>query len=489
MNRLRPNQLTLYAPPPDETSHQARRSLDDEFVLDEDHPYWEDLKQHAELVQGILDWALQHAHVAIVTMSKEGWVQRSAMMYMPWLDLSSIPIYYARSFIKPRHVKTCEHGEGVSLSRLGKKYAMKRFLEKSFGKKQLYACRAQPDAGFRPRAHLRGSASSAAGSLAGGSDAGTASSLAAALAGVTICRPQMEEVTEGGLHVKNDHSPPGEIGVLAGTVAAGGSDRSDEEAPSAVALLREESNDSTAASSADLRRLPPPDDEDRTRNGRTPRRNVLRAGSKSSVVKFTATKPTVSSGEEEVEETVVDPELLTISDPLTSPPEQLLTGLAEPGGGRAASSTQSQTIRLSTTSVGAALTQGSLPELFATYTNSPEQVNGGSVAAPYCVSTMVSVGDQCVERDAAQELFWELSDSDLCPIKTVKLAEDSSLPVLREQLLLLKKNMFLYLSPDSGDRNFDMPWLVEKAKSSGWDLERLNEQEFTLEELPLDMDY
>eukprot|EP00392_Amoebophrya_sp_AT5.2_P016995 g17305.t1 len=135
----------------------------------------------------------------------------------------------------------------------------------------------------------------------------------------------------------------------------------------------------------------------------------------------------------------------------------------------ASSSRCTEDYRLSgTTSVGAVLTQDSLPD-FPAFSRNSTELDGGGTMEPFPVSTVLSVGDSCAERDAAQELIWELSDSDVCPIKTVKLAEKPSLPELREQLQQVKKNMLVYLAPESGDKNWDMPEVVRQAKSGGLD--------------------
>mmetsp|Transcript_71912 Transcript_71912/g.185485 ORF Transcript_71912/g.185485 Transcript_71912/m.185485 type:complete len:444 (-) Transcript_71912:208-1539(-) len=90
------------------------QNLDAGAVVDEDHPAYEELVQHAHLVGFILRTTRRIARVAIVTNSLSPWVLASGARYLPGLDLKhlldelDIPVYYSRSHIEEVQVNWVE---------------------------------------------------------------------------------------------------------------------------------------------------------------------------------------------------------------------------------------------------------------------------------------------------------------------------------------------------------------------------------------------
>merc|ERR1719422_1141090 len=70
-----------------------------------DSPFYEQLCRHAEVVAETLRTAASLGRVAIVTLSKRGWVLDSAARFLPGLDIQqlvdalAIPIYYATEHV------------------------------------------------------------------------------------------------------------------------------------------------------------------------------------------------------------------------------------------------------------------------------------------------------------------------------------------------------------------------------------------------------
>jgi len=81
--------------------HQAEQ----ENPLTPDSRFYNDLENHAHLVEFVLTKAREVARVAIVTLSMSPWVEASAERYLPGLDMKrlmqelDIPVYYSRGHV------------------------------------------------------------------------------------------------------------------------------------------------------------------------------------------------------------------------------------------------------------------------------------------------------------------------------------------------------------------------------------------------------
>merc|ERR1719422_2671704 len=107
-----------------------------------DSPFYEPLRRHAEVVAETLRAAASLGRVAIVTLSKRGWVPDSAARFLPGLDIQQlvdsldIPIYYATEHVHSSVARLVRASggpasmleEGVDLLRWCKRSAMEKFL-------------------------------------------------------------------------------------------------------------------------------------------------------------------------------------------------------------------------------------------------------------------------------------------------------------------------------------------------------------------------
>jgi len=114
----------------------ATRPKEDKYAaLPEHSPYFYKLKQHACLVEEILRAACEHATVSIVTLAARPWVDDSARLFLPGLDLISllgelgIKVFYAREHVSPYEKRGACVEEGVDLYTIAKRNAMRRFLK------------------------------------------------------------------------------------------------------------------------------------------------------------------------------------------------------------------------------------------------------------------------------------------------------------------------------------------------------------------------
>jgi len=107
-----------------------------EVELDEDSPFWAPLSKHAEVVQEVLTKASEVANVAIVTLAQRPWVETSAKLYLPGLDVHDlfgslgIKVYYAREHVSPGHVRLGKSEEGCDLFVVAKRNAMMKCIRR-----------------------------------------------------------------------------------------------------------------------------------------------------------------------------------------------------------------------------------------------------------------------------------------------------------------------------------------------------------------------
>lgn len=101
-----------------------------------DTPFYEPLSRHARLIEDVIRVACSLGHVCIVTLAEKSWVTQCAETYLPGLDLRqllttlSIPVMYARDFVKQRMVTEAEGEGGVSLHAIAKMKAMMKALRR-----------------------------------------------------------------------------------------------------------------------------------------------------------------------------------------------------------------------------------------------------------------------------------------------------------------------------------------------------------------------
>jgi hypothetical protein len=94
------------------------------------------LTKHAMSIRDILVAATRMGKVAIVTLAQRGWVENSAMKYLPDLDLPNllhelkIPVYYAREHVTRREKLLARIEEGVDLNTVAKANAMSKCIRK-----------------------------------------------------------------------------------------------------------------------------------------------------------------------------------------------------------------------------------------------------------------------------------------------------------------------------------------------------------------------
>merc|ERR1712008_543953 len=92
-------------------------------------------KQHASLVDETLRRACEHATVSIVTLAARPWVEDSARLFLPGLDLGSlldelgIKVFYAREHVSPYEKRGASVEEGVDLYTIAKRNAMRHVLK------------------------------------------------------------------------------------------------------------------------------------------------------------------------------------------------------------------------------------------------------------------------------------------------------------------------------------------------------------------------
>lgn len=94
-------------------------AADSNSDLSPDSPFYSTLRQHSELVATTLRAARALGRVAIVTLSRRGWVHDSAARFLPGLDLQElldelhIPIYYAAEHVRSSVARLAQSGEGL----------------------------------------------------------------------------------------------------------------------------------------------------------------------------------------------------------------------------------------------------------------------------------------------------------------------------------------------------------------------------------------
>eukprot|EP00425_Heterocapsa_triquetra_P005921 CAMPEP_0195160652 /NCGR_PEP_ID=MMETSP0448-20130528/186773_1 /TAXON_ID=66468 /ORGANISM="Heterocapsa triquestra, Strain CCMP 448" /LENGTH=355 /DNA_ID=CAMNT_0040199453 /DNA_START=67 /DNA_END=1135 /DNA_ORIENTATION=+ len=103
-----------------------------------DSPFWDGLSAHAQAVKTVLTAARKCARVAIITLAQRPWVNTSAEICLPGLDLQDlleeldIPVLYAREHVSPTSAIRVDGIDGVSCNIIAKRNAMVKCL-KMFG--------------------------------------------------------------------------------------------------------------------------------------------------------------------------------------------------------------------------------------------------------------------------------------------------------------------------------------------------------------------